>query len=65
MAKKIFVLDTNVLISDPKAIFNFDEPIKRNISFVVSKKADMVETACGMDISNFDLYVLFIYKKVC
>ena len=48
-----------------KAIFNFDEPIKRNISFVVSKKADMVETACGMDISNFDLYVLFIYKKVC
>ena len=25
MAKKIFVLDTNVLISDPKAIFNFDE----------------------------------------
>ena len=25
MSKKIFVLDTNVLISDPKAIFNFDE----------------------------------------
>lgn len=25
MTKKIFVLDTNVIISDPKAIFNFDE----------------------------------------
>lgn len=25
MAKKIFVLDTNVILSDPKAIFNFDE----------------------------------------
>ncbi|HRZ80124.1 MAG TPA: PIN domain-containing protein, partial [bacterium] len=25
MVKKIFVLDTNVIISDPKAIFNFDE----------------------------------------
>ncbi len=25
MEKKIFVLDTNVIISDPKAIFNFDE----------------------------------------
>ena len=25
MNKKIFVLDTNVLISDPKAIFHFDE----------------------------------------
>ncbi|HOB72228.1 MAG TPA: PIN domain-containing protein, partial [bacterium] len=25
MTKKIFVLDTNVILSDPKAIFNFDE----------------------------------------
>ncbi len=25
MVKKIFVLDTNVILSDPKAIFNFDE----------------------------------------
>lgn len=25
MEKKIFILDTNVIISDPKAIFNFDE----------------------------------------
>lgn len=25
MTKKIFILDTNVIISDPKAIFNFDE----------------------------------------
>ncbi|MCX8018849.1 MAG: PIN domain-containing protein, partial [Rhodocyclaceae bacterium] len=25
MSKKIFVLDTNVILSDPKAIFNFEE----------------------------------------
>ena len=48
-----------------KAIFNFEEPIKRNISFVVTRKANTVETARGVEISNFDLYVLFIYKKVC
>ncbi|MCQ2607748.1 MAG: hypothetical protein MJ197_03575 [Bacteroidales bacterium] len=58
------LFSANEKIPFRKALHKFETPLRRNISFCVTRNDQETTTAKEIEVSNYDIYVLFIYKKV-